>query len=62
METSLRLPVNVGRTDWRQLSRRHPRTAHGFGSYEEPNHQAMETPYWHSYTRQLPGHAPKLRL
>ena len=62
MEASLRLPADVGGSDWGQLPRRDPGAAPGPGPDEEPHHPALEALDGDAHPRQLPGPAPELCL
>lgn len=62
VETSLRLPADVGRPRRGQLPRRDPGAPPRPGQDEEPHHQEVETPDRHAHPRQLPGHPPQRRL
>lgn len=62
VEAGIWLPGHVGCPDWRQLQGRDPGAAHGPGQDEEPHHQTLEAPDWHTHPGQLPGRPAKLRL
>lgn len=62
VEASLRLPPDVGRPRGGQLPRCDPGAPPRLGQDEEPNHQEVEAPDWHTYPCQLPRYPPQCRL
>lgn len=54
VETSLRLPADLGRPHRRQLPRCHPRASRGPRQDEKPHHQEVEAPDGHLDPGQLP--------